>query len=859
MLIKRLLPIFLSIFCLPSAFAVPADPRPIIIVQPDNSTVTCHIRGDELFHFITTDDGIPLVKASDRSMHYAILNQGVLTASDFLAHSEANRTAAESGFINANLQTAKNWIQSRLNEINDVRLKKRAAIHRAAGHTDRHDKPLTGTKRGLVILVNFSDLKFTIPNPREAFNKAFNAEGYNENGHIGSVRDYFISQSYGKFTIDFDVVGPVNVSKEMSYYGKNSVETGSDTNPRKMIEEACTLVDGEVNFRDYDWDGDGVAELVYIVYAGFAESSGAPSNTIWPHQWQLSLADSTSPMFDGIHVNTYACSSELAGNRGSTMSGIGTPCHEFSHCLGLPDIYDVKYSGGVGMSYWDLMSGGSHNGPNGHGEVPCGYSAYERWYVGWLDYTDLNEMQRVYDMPCIEGKPMAYRISNDAFPDEFFVLENRQPGGWFSYAGSFPNPHGLLVTHIDYNENAWNSNSVNTKPSHQRISYIPADGSFLQQNTSSDTEIRRVDCMGDLFPGYMDVREFTDTSHESSGGLLFNPNSDGSYQMHKPVTNIKEYDGLISFDFMGGIFVSTPRITKIDPISDNDLEISWETDGAYDSFILELEEIKSKSPAESRIKKEDFSLFLSEVGTPDGTIDVSFQMDSFMSSPGWTGKNIFTSQYGAKLGSSDLQGYIRTPILKTGSNAAAVKLTVRATSSDCKVSVDVYDIKLNLLKTAILPLSEGIQTIITNFEDLSSGVCIMRISSDIPSYISNLEVFDGNFSEKELSFGNIWETIFNKPEIRTFCDILDSSFVCNQLKPVKYRCHIRAMYEEALSDWSPYMEVDLSSSGIAGTPLVNSVDPVAIYNLSGQRVSDTSLPGIYFLHFGSYAKKIVVK
>ena len=58
-------------------------------------------------------------------------------------------------------------------------------------------------------------------------------------------------------------------------------------------------------------------------------------------EWELS--DPTnygrSVKLDGVTVDTYACGSELMGISGKTLDGIGTMCHEYSHCLGLPDFY----------------------------------------------------------------------------------------------------------------------------------------------------------------------------------------------------------------------------------------------------------------------------------------------------------------------------------------------------------------------------------------------------------------------------------------------------------------------------------------------------------------------------------------
>ena len=296
-------------------------------------------------------------------------------------------------------------------------------------------------------------------------------------------------------------------------------------------------------------------------------------------------------------MNTYACSSEFAGFKGEVINGIGTACHEFSHCLGIPDFYDVNYGGGIGMGAWDIMNSGSYNGPKRIGEVPCGYSAYERWFCGWLDFTELSGMQRIKKLESLEVEPKAFKIVNDAYPDEYFILENRQPGKWFSYFYEFENPHGMLITHVDYLPTAWETNRVNTIKTHQRYSYVAADNDFGKTYSSSGVEYidyTKENIMGDLFPGLAGVREFTDSSHPESGGALFNEAPDGSFRLGKPVTNIKESeDGVISFDFMGGIYVETPRLNEAMEQTPGSFKISWESDSCYDTFTVEAREIKN--------------------------------------------------------------------------------------------------------------------------------------------------------------------------------------------------------------------------------------------------------------------------
>lgn len=403
---------------------------------------------------------------------------------------------------------------------------------------------ITGSKKGLVILVNFSDVAFQKSSTKAVFDDMFNKVGYSEDGHIGSVHDYFKDQSYEQFDLTFDVVGPVTLSNNMAYYGGNN-SSGNDLRPREMVKEACELVNSSVNFANYDWDNDGYVDQVFIIYAGYCESNGADSNTIWPHEWQLSSA---LPL-DGVNVKTYACTCELSGTSGTSLNGMGTAVHEFSHCLGYPDTYDIDYSGGVGMDYYDVMSAGNYNGPQRKGEVPIGYSAYQRWCAGWLNPTELTEAVTVTNMPALNDKAVAYIIKNSSNANEYFLLENRQAKQWFGY---FRNKsgvgHGLFVMHVDYDATIWSDNTPNDVPTHQRICWVPADGSYgtYDANKKSWSITKFEDHLGDFFPGTGNVTTFDHSSHTTVGGKW----NSGSSTFFYSVSNIAESaDGKIGFSF----------------------------------------------------------------------------------------------------------------------------------------------------------------------------------------------------------------------------------------------------------------------------------------------------------------------
>ena len=542
-----------------ACMAVPARPVPVSVKQPDGKTLTFILRGDEHHRFKFTTDGMPIVQGAGNAYYYAVIEGDSLICSSVLAHNAEDRTAEEAAFV----------LEKQADAVEQLNTERRAAVSRAQSArlrtrgADADDTyrgtPVKGKYKMLIILAEYADVKMSVPDVRQAFADCYNKEGYCQNGHIGSVRDYFRDQSYGVFELELDVVGPVSLSKVMSYYGKN--KNNNDAHPAEMVAEACRLAEDLTDFSQYDWDGDGYVDQVYVIYAGYNEAEYGGDNTIWPHAYDLYSAQKSNGdgpgmlTIDGVKVNKYACSSELSSNEGTKMSSIGTFCHEFGHCLGLKDVYDVNYGGGFGMNSWDVMDTGNYNGPTGYGEVPCGYTAFERWYLGWLDYKVLSSAESVRGMPSLDDEPVAYAIVNDGHPSEYFTLENRQNRGWYSYVKKYTTPHGMLISHIDFSKSAWDNNTVNTNVSHQRIALVPADNSFGKKSDSSgnyDYALTENDLLGDPFPGSYGVTEFTDTSHSSSGGKWYNLNENFSLKPGKPITNITEKDGLISFDFMGG-------------------------------------------------------------------------------------------------------------------------------------------------------------------------------------------------------------------------------------------------------------------------------------------------------------------
>ena len=491
----------------------------------DGTEVRAMLVGDEHGHFWRAADGQAYAKQAGTSYYRAV---------------DAKQIAAKA--------------KVRRQQVNAKRAKRLRAARRM-GDLGNY----TGKKRGIIILVNFQDKQFQKTHNNELFNRIANEEGYSSGSFKGSMTDYFKAQSRGKFELDFDVVGPVTVSQNVSYYGENipveDTDQEQDKCPAEMVIEAVTLAkDVVTDWEQYDWNNDGEVDQVYLIYAGKGEAD--PGNVelpdaIWPHAYGLSAAnyygEGSGPVTVGtdLVVDTYACGSELNGS--GKICGIGTMCHEFSHCLGFPDFYDIDYSGGQGMGSYDLMDAGSYNGD---GYLPAGYTSYERWVAGWLEPIELGaEDAVVTNMKSLQSDGESYIIYNKGNKNEFMMLENRQKDGWDA---SLPNK-GLLILHCDYDELTWWSNQPNDDPDHQRMTVVPADGEYTYQ-------------MYEGVKYYYDAKLFPDESVNAfnrsfktkrndkiaqKAAKFFNKNADGSYWIDSSVENIKQNnDGSISFDFV---------------------------------------------------------------------------------------------------------------------------------------------------------------------------------------------------------------------------------------------------------------------------------------------------------------------
>lgn len=845
---------FLYLLLLPLSAALlqagPAKRQTFSVRQADGTTLTLRLVGDESFHYYVTADGLPVRQTASGAYCYARLEADRLVTGSQLAHEPALRGSEEAAYVKS--------LAIGEEQLRDMASKKTAArnAHRQRRLAARRtaSQGVTGEKKGLVILVNFSDKKMAAQSTQAEFSDMMNKEGYNKNGSIGSVHDYFLAQSYGQFSLSFDVVGPLTLSRSMAYYGAND-SAGDDLRPGEMIAEACLLAKDLVDFSDYDWDGDGEMDQVYVIYAGYAESSGAAENTIWPHEWQLNYSDYGRALsIDGVVVNTYACSSELNGTSGTVMNGIGSICHEFSHCMGLPDFYDTGGSGNFGMDCWSVMDYGSY-GEDGY--IPCGYTSYERWVSGWLTPTVLDERQNIRDMKPLTSAPEAYIIYNEGNRNEYYLLENRQQESWDQSLHG----HGMLVLHVDYDASDWTYNTVNNTSSHQRMTIVPADNQFMSGNYMGYVFATEADLAGDPYPGTSSNKSLTDTSRPAAS--LFSANSDGRKYLGKPVEEIAESAaGLISFTFMGGgTAYEAPVALDATAVSTTGFTANWEAVEGAVSYTLEVRECP-QSPAESQQLAEDFSGFAAE--TKDGSVDISSTLDAYMQQPGWSGTKLFASPSRLKVGSGSSTGQLLTPQLEAPASGS-VTVKVEASPYGANVASIAMDIKL------LTPAGTELQSQQVTVEGGTYYVSFGNVDADYKVgftsskrfYVSGVEIYDGSYSASDFAAA---PAVRSALEVRTFYEIEGTSHDVTGLTPgTAYSYRVKAVGEEGESAWSNTMKVELPT-GIA-LPAYGQCAPVEVYTADGLLVRRATLAdwrnglpaGIYLLRNAGTVEKILLK
>ncbi len=482
--------VVLALLAMGQASAIPASPHVFTITQPDGSTLSARIVGDEYYNFYTTADGFTIMPNEQGYYVYAAKQNGKLVPTSSIARDAEKRTAAEKAMLEA---TGKRATDDEA--FGQGRSKARAR------NTEMSKIPFNANNfKGLIVLVNFTDETFTRSDVKEFYQNMINLRGYtgytNEDGSYnsygnftGSVRDYYYDGSFGKFDPTFDVVGPVDINYGVNYARQTQ-------NASALVRAAITKANQEIvanggSLSDYDLDNDGNVDMVYFIFAGVGSNTGEATQHIWPH----ASYNRYRPTGADAYMFRYACSCEYYSKRANILDGIGTMCHEFGHVMGLPDLYDADYESN-GQSHdpgtWEIMAGAGYNN---YGRTPATFSAFDRYFMGFLSPTVVITPDTYTLNPLLESNE-AY-ILPSGNNKEYFIVENRQRTSWDSYLEG----HGMLVFRVDSTSTSvWSSNSVNNYASHNYYEMVRA-GSSTDGETSHDP-----------FPGTNGVTMLTNTT-----------------------------------------------------------------------------------------------------------------------------------------------------------------------------------------------------------------------------------------------------------------------------------------------------------------------------------------------------------
>lgn len=799
--------------------AVPAKPGLKKVTLKDGTTVELSLRGDEHFSYYTDAAGKPCK----------------------LKNGELIKLTRE--------EVAKQWTT-----LKEQRL---ALGNSSSRRARRAGEPgtTTGNQRGLVILLQYQDVKFLKDSltTNQIFKRFFNEEGYKEYGNEGSVRDYFKKQSYGKLDIDFDVVGPFTVSHKMEYYGKHYTDDQgnehNDANPITMVAEGVDFAyKAGVDFSKYDWNDDKEVDQVFVIYAGYAEAQNAAPETIWPHEWTLA-AEGKTKKYNGVTINTYGCASELSGNKGEDLDGIGTACHEFTHCLGLPDMYDTS-GDNYGMSNWDVMDYGSYN-DNSHS--PAGYTAYERWFSGWMEPKELKEQTSIEGMKPLINEPEAYILYNEKNRNEYYMLENRQPVSFDK--GLYG--HGLLIYHVDYSKTAWTSNQVNVVANRQRMVIVPADNDF--------NNLSALSLAGDPWPGTKGNTMLSNLT--TPAATLYNENTDGSKLLNKQVDNIKEDTSTLTVSFVAcRPEMPVPAADEAtEQVEDNKLTISWPAVERAVSYEVEWT-VKDKAPdtpEEALLFESDLTKFESKTAsfTPIKGDLKNYGLDS------WTGDGLFTTPNKMRFGTSTSTGTLKSSWRYTPSSShATLVLGANIVKNSVKGTVtyshgDVVEGYVRNIEEVGVENFEvtGDQKLVVHLKDMNKVAYQFLIAPQSQMYLNYLAIYDGIWTAEQLGIGTASQ-ISRRAVTTGIYPTPTNSITMPVDKSKVYSYRIRSLDAEGFfSAWSEEKSFDLETTGIQSiSTKVNNDNIVRYFDLQGREVNGAT-KGLLIRKQGSEVKKVMVK
>ena len=806
------------------------------ITQSDGSTIEVIKIGDERRHIYITTDGIAVGRTSSAADFYYLTTSGLSTLK---AHNAGERSHAEQTFLSENAAELSGQ------QILRSRASSRVKMQSATPSKKTGEVVNKGQARIPVLLVQYSDKKFIDSNPLSTFEKFF------RDGST-SARQYFEDQSNGLFQPQFDVYGPYTLSGKRATYGGNDY-WGNDKGVGTMVAQACIGLAGQIDFSKYDNDGDGECDTVIVLYAGEGEASSDVDESVWPCQWDLASSDyGKSLNYNSTKINRFAVFNELNVMSGAPkVEGIGTFCHEFSNCLGLPDFYDTQYTGHFGMASWSLMDSGSYNDD---GYTPIGYSAYEKELMGWLKIDDATENTN-YALPVFNSgnaaTDKAVKITNPADDNEYYIIEHRARQGWDTYIPA----DGLMISHVTYSQSAWDGNTVNDYDL-QRMTLVPADGELkLNRYTYGGETYYEPDeqsLLGDLWP-YGNANELTDESTPS-----FSPNTGRAIGM--PVTEMtRNNDGSISFWIAKAALppVATPTVSGSNtPVVNgpDSFTAVWspadDNDVTYTLNVFEHRDIKYELALSTKFfKGGDY--------TKDWTTEGSAE---FYTQTGGTTEAI-------KFGSTSKTGGVvtKSDITIGDYDCATVTVNARSFNNDTNVKLRISALSgSTTLSSAEVTLEKTAQDYTVVLPKLSKNfkVKIEAVAAKKRAYLYSADIYLGDATATKSMKA---PAISGDQTDMTITSITDTQYLVKGLKPdVTYDYRVKAVPVDATlhseSPWSETVTVALSNSSIADTNTDTSYENAEYYTLQGLRINPSALtPGIYIRRQGTSTTKISIK
>ena len=816
----------LSVFALWTlgASAVPALRKPRTVTEADGSTLTLRQVGDEFLHYTIDTHGDVVTVAPDGFYYLAKVDDHGLTTPSAVRASAAAASPER-------LAVATNIADISTERIRAERIARRttavetsaATLHKnaAASQTNpysgvgrtRSAFPTEGDVRSCVILVEYADYPFQTPDASEFFTDMLNGDNFTGYGGTGSARSYFLKSSDSKFRPTFDVYGPVKLPRERAYYGGNDAKN-NDMNPEDMLVHAVQILDDTVDFSLYDMDGDGRVDNIFVIYAGQGEASYGPAESVWPHAWSLGSAGKTM-MADGKIISSYGCSNEWKIN---TPDGVGTFIHEFSHVIGLPDLYCTTYSDAQyeTPSKYSVLDYGPYNND---GRTPPIYSSYERNAMGWLEPVILGE-QTTIALPNLEDSMKAALIPT-SLSNEYFLLENRQQSGWDTYIPG----HGMLVWHIDYNYSIFEGNNVNNTSGHQYVDIIEACGS------ADNYSLALMEAYP--FPGTGNV---TELGAETIPALRLWDNSTTGVE----ISNIAEdsFDGLITFDVNGGDnSLDTPLCHESADVDAGGFTAVWSPVEAASDYLLRVTAVAEHEAATETAdmgQSSDTALLLPEGWRASSTDVYTDPSNCAGAVPSYKMKTD-----GAWIESRSYPGLVTSlSFSMRGIGASGSTLSVLGLADDGWQDISVLTPDYKLTTVEIKDIPAGIHAIRLIYNRQKGNLAIDDITVGTGSREYVLPGY--NF----VSTGGATRMRVNAAEGIS-----------------RYRYTVRATDGTRRSPQADEVEVILPQSSVDGIEADPADAPAGWFDLGGRSLGSQrpSAPGVYILRQGSSASRVLVR